>query len=351
MNRPTIATLVCSNDAWLQTAIDANFPDRSLRPSPNCLAPDPPVALCALAAFERDAPVRALGVRARQPTGEPLAGAHKSAIPPVTIFVFEMPHPFAFSSRSLPSSVSGVSACCAFTSHSIAWLNALRCTRAAAMIFRVVSLSLTTLIRTVSVRRSILSRPGYSTLPSRLIRCIGTPSTHSRLAISGGVRTAAMGLLVRRHSILVYPYDLHFRRFVSQRRSGSGSQLLSRWTRRLRRVPVREVPVRSWRGSESGGELGTQPREKLPARTATGETRATPEFGKGEGGVAHHAAPVSESVGIVGPADNVEPAEVAKTRGAATARVGDSGLAALAVRPAFDLHGHGFWLCGQGFLL
>ena len=91
---------------------------------------------------------------------------------------------------------------------------------------------------------------------------------------------------------------------------------------RLRRVPVREVPVRSWRGSESGGELGTQPREKLPARIAAGETRATPEFGKGEGGVAHHAAPVSEPVGIFGPADNVEPAEVAKTRGAATAGYG-----------------------------
>ena len=109
--------------------------------------------------------------------------------------------------------------------------------------------------------------------------------------------------------------------------------------------------MRSWRGPESGGELGTQPREKSPARIAAGETLAAPDFGEGEGGVAHHAAPVSDEVGMSGPSDNVEPAADAKTRGAAAAGVRDSGRAALAVRPAFDLHGHGFWLRGRGFLL
>ena len=229
-------------------------PSAVISSPPNCLAPDPSVALCALAAFERDAPVRALGVRARQPTGEPLAGAHKSAIPPVTISVFEMLVSFSLFVAKAPLG-------CVWRERLLRLHQPLDCV--------VVCTSLHPCRSDDLPRRFAVSdhfdphrfRSPLDPLSPWLLDASVAPDSLYRYSVdaqpSGDFRrgphrpdgppcpsTFRSGL----------PFDLHFRRFVSQRRSGSGSQLPQA---ACGNVPARGGGLRGLaRGPGSGLPLG-----------------------------------------------------------------------------------------------
>ena len=198
-------------------------------------------------------PVRS-ALRARQPTGEPLAGAHKSAIPPVTISVFEMLVSFRPFVAKPPLE-------CVWRERLLRLHQPLDCV--------VVCASLHPCRSDDLPRRFAVSdhfdphrfRSPFHSLSPWLLDASVAPDSLYRYSVdaqpSGDFRrgphrpdgppypsTFRSGL----------PFDLHFRRFVSPRRSGSGSQLPQA---ACGNVPARGGGLRGLtRGPGSGLPLG-----------------------------------------------------------------------------------------------